>query len=508
MAVNDLTVYKSLVYCIIQKTGLTCIVRYTSNMNRDTTEYIQRQLALGRQRLRKYIASPNGRVYPQRYIFIKTKQYLDIFLRTKAGKRWVIIPGLRGTGKTTILAQSHNYLYKEYGENINLIYFSLNEAVETLGSDLVDVLNEYERLLGESYEVLTKPTFILIDEVQSDPKWAPVLKALVDRTEKVFLVCTGSSAVHLQDTADVTGRRAVMERMYPMSFCEFEMVKNDVYPDKGLKKLILDALYNSRDAEECYARLSSLRLRVDQYWAKVDRSHWRYYLAAGSLPFVLTERSYADISDAILSNMDKVITKDLLQIGKFTQDTVPAIKRLLYILAESDAVSDNKLSEILKITRVTLNNIYDALVKAEVLIRIPPNGQQTTASKKPSKYLFMSPAIRSSLFYIAGSSDTASTREGRLLEDVTGLHFYRTFGALRHGEVVYDSTKGSADFLYKDGVSQIAIEVGKGLKDARQVNATMKRLKCRYGLTISVQPLMLSSDKQSVMVPWDFFALT
>lgn len=477
-------------------------------MNRDVTEYLQRQMALGRQRLRRYIAAANGRVYPQRYIFVKTQQYLNDFLAGHQNKRWVIIPGLRGTGKTTILAQTYYYLYRNHQDEANFLYFSLDEATDTLGASLVDVLNEYERLLGESYEALTKPTIILIDEVQSDPAWASILKALNDRAEKVFIISTGSSAVHLQDTADVTGRRAVMERMYPMNFCEFEMVRNDVYPDKGLKRLLIEAMYSSRDAEECFQRLNELKLRVDQYWTMVDRSHWRYYLAAGSLPFVLSERTFADVSDAILSNIDKVITKDLPQLGKFAPETLPAIKRLLYILAESDAVSDRKMSELIGVSRTTMSNIYDALVQAEVLIRIPPHGQQTSAATKPAKYLFMSSVIRAALFYIAGSSETRDTREGRLLEDVAGLHFYRTFDALRHGEVVYDATQGSADFILRDGTSRIAIEVGRGEKTSRQVTATMKRIKCKYGLTISNAPLSLSADKRSVMVPWDFFALS
>lgn len=420
----------------------------------------------------------------------------------------MIIPGLRGTGKTTILAQTYYYLYKEHRDDINLIYFSLDEATETLGRSLVEVLNEYERLVGQSYEALTKPTFILIDEVQSDAAWAAVLKSLNERAQNVFILCSGSSAVHLQDTADVAGRRAAVERLFPMNFCEFEMVKNDIYPDKGLKKLIVDAMYGSSNAQECHSRLVALQLRVDQYWAKVDRSHWKYYLAIGGLPFVLSERSFADVSDAVLSNMDKVINRDLQQLGKFTPETITAIKRLLYILAESDAISDRKMGELIGVNRITLANIYDALVKAEVLIRIHPNGRQTTVTKKPSKYLFMSSVIRASFFYIAGSTETYHAREGRLLEDVAALNFYRTFGALQHGEVVYDSTKGSADFILKDGVSQIAIEVGRGEKTTRQVDATMKRVRCKYGLTVSATPLSLSSAKDSVMIPWDFFALS
>ena len=477
-------------------------------MDPNVLDYLQRQISLGKQRLRRYVVNPRGVVYPKRNIYIKTKQYVDAFLGGNYDqKRWVIIPGLRGTGKTTILAQTYYDLVNQHDEDINVIYFSLDEVIETMGADLNVLLREYERLLGESYEALTKPTFLLIDEVQSDPKWAAVLKALNERAAKIFLLTSGSSAIHLQDNADIPGRRAKVERLFPMNFCEFEMVQYGHFADKGLKQALKVAVYDSSDAQECYEGLISLKGRVDRYWAQVDRRHWRYYLAAGGLPFALTERTYADIYDAILSSVDKVVTKDIQQLGRFTPETVPVSKRLLFILAETDAISNHKLRELLGVTTVTIANILDVLVQAELLIRIPPQGSQVGATKKPSKYVFMSSAIRAAFYNIAGSSGTSLTREGRLLEDVAGLHFYRTFGVVKQGGVFYDSAEGGADFILKTGQTQIAIEVGRGKKTLRQVHNTMKRTPCKYGITICDEELALSEHKDAVKLPWDYFAL-
>jgi predicted AAA+ superfamily ATPase len=474
-------------------------------MDTNVLDYLQRQMSLGKQRLRRYVVNPRGKEYPKRNIYIRTKKYVDVFMENGyREKRWVIIPGLRGTGKTTILAQTYYELANIYGDDINLLYFSLDEVTETIGSDLNAVLREYERLIGESYEVLTKPTFILVDEVQSDPKWAAILKSLNERAVKVFLICSGSSAVHIQGSADVSGRRAVIERLYPMNFCEFEMVQYGKYADKGLKELLHKAVYDSPDAAAAYRALAELKNRVDRYWAQIDRRHWRYYVAAGSLPFALIERSYADVHDAVLSSVDKVVTKDIQQLGRFSIDTIPVIKRLLFILAESDAISNNKLNELLHVTTVTIANILDVLVQAELLIKVPAQGSQATAAKKPAKYLFMSSVIRAAFYNIAGSTDTTQTREGRLLEDTVGLHLYRKFGA---DGVFYDSAQGGADFIVKNGVNQIAMEIGRGRKTNRQVLSTMKRTKCKYGVTSSSDELALSEDKDVVKVPWDFFAL-
>lgn len=484
-------------------------MQYTRNMDQNELDYLQRQMALGRQRLRRYVINPENNPYPKRNIYIKTKRYLDSFLAGNYDqKRWIIIPGLRGTGKTTILAQTYYELSYQYGDSINLLYFSLNEAVDTIGATISSILYEYERLLGESFEVVSKPTIMLIDEVQSDPKWAPVLKALNERTSKVFLICSGSSAVHLQDDADITGRRAVIERLYPMNFSEFEMVHYHTYPTKGLKNKLKNGLYGSADAESCYNYLLSLKPEVDRYWAKIDRRHWQQYINTGSLPFALTERTVADIYDAVLSSIDKVITKDIQQLGRFTPETIPVVKRLLYVLAESDVISNHKLSAVLGITPITIANILDVLVKAELLIRVYPHGSHITAAKKASKYLFMSSVVRAALYHLAGSASTSATQEGRLLEDVAGLHYYRNFEASGTGQIEYDSAEGGADLILKTSQARIAIEIGRGQKTPRQTLTTMKRISCKYGLVISESQLSISADKTVVMVPWDFFALT
>lgn len=483
------------------------ILRYHSSMNQELLEYLQRQISLGKERLGRYVVSPSGKEYPKRDIYLKTEEYLKAFLKGHYDqKRWVIVPGLRGVGKTTILAQTYFELMK-LGDEVNVLYVSLDEVTETLGGTLKELLVAYERLLGESFESLAKPTIILLDEVQSDPKWAPVLKSLNDRSRNVFLLCSGSSALHLHDTADIAGRRAAVEKLYPLSFCEFEMVKYETYPDKDTKNVLKQALYGSDTAEECFERLKEGEKLVNQYWARIDRQHWSYYLNAGTLPFALAEKNLQNVYDAVLASVDKVITKDIQQLGKFSPDTIPVIKRLLYILAESDAISNIKLAEALGISNLTVASVLDILTKAELLIRVPPLGSQLGATKKPSKYLFMSPSIRAAFFNIAGSAGMSLTREGKLLEDLAGLHFYREFEATGRGAVSYDPAEGGADFVLKLGQQQIVMEIGRGQKSGRQVATTMKRVSAKYGVIVSREPLALIAGERTVVVPQDMFAL-
>ncbi|QQR53299.1 ATP-binding protein [bacterium] len=409
-----------------------------------------------------------------------------------------------------MLAQTYYDVVARYGDSVNLLYFSLDEAIELVGANLNAILNEYESLLGETYEAQNKPTIILIDEVQADPNWAAVLKSLNDRSKRVFLACSGSSAVHIQASADISGRRASVEKLYPLSFCEYEMLARDIYPSSNpsLKQAVKDALYSSTSASEVYKNLKTLEVRVNQYWARADKRHVRHYLAAGSLPFALAERTLPDVYDAVLATVDKVVSRDIQELGKFDADTVLAVKRLLFILAESDAISNIKLSRVLGISHITIATVLDALVQAELLVRVMPQGSALNASKKPSKFLFMSPTIRAAFFSVAGSQGTSMTREGRLLEDVAGLHLYREFASKGAGSITYDSAEGGADFILKIGARrQIAIEVGRGDKTSRQVVTTMQRVKCDYGLSVSDGPLQLLAQNTVVAVPLDYFLM-
>ena len=133
-------------------------------------KYVQNQLVQAPFRLRTYTQDEQGKKYPQRNIYIKIEKYLRDFLHgPNAQDRWIIIPGLRGVGKTTILAQLFLKHHQEAGQQ-RMLYISLDEVVNVLGSSLKDVLTVYERILGESFEKLTAPVFIFIDEAQYDPK--------------------------------------------------------------------------------------------------------------------------------------------------------------------------------------------------------------------------------------------------------------------------------------------------------------------------------------------------
>src|SRR3989338_3048743 len=471
-------------------------------------KYVQNQLVQAPFRLKSYTQDEQGKKYPQRHIYIKIDKYLRDFLHSpNARERWVIIPGLRGVGKTTILAQLFSNHSQESGER-RMLYISLDEVVNVLGSSLKDVLAAYEKILGESFERLTKPVFIFIDEAQYDPKWASVLKSVYDRSNKVFIACSGSSAVSLQTNPDVI-RRAVFQKLFPTSFPEFLMIRDGKFPTKDLKKNIKEALFNAESAKDAYGKLKSIEQNVLSVWASIDRHYIDEYLKIGTLPFAIRVRDEARVYQTITLLLDKVINQDVQSLGRFDAKTLSHIKRVLFLLAESDMVSLQKLATTLETSVNNVANILEILEQAELLIRVMPYGSNTKKVRKPSKYHFMSSAMRSAFLSVAGNEQIFASQKGRLMEDIVAMTLYREFVANSRGSLNYDSVKSGADFILTIAERNIIpIEVGIGEKTGTQVRNTMKKIgSAKYGVVICRNNLALLEDANVVKVPLDFFLL-
>ena len=323
-------------------------------------KYVQNQLVQAPFRLRTYTQDEQGKKYPQRNIYIKIEKYLRDFLHgPNAQDRWIIIPGLRGVGKTTILAQLFLKHHQEAGQQ-RMLYISLDEVVNVLGSSLKDVLTVYERILGESFEKLTAPVFIFIDEAQYDPKWASVLKSVYDRSNKVFVACSGSSAVSLQTNPDVI-RRAIFQKLFQTSFTEFLMIRDGKLSAEDLKKNLKDALFGADSAKDAYEKLQKYDQSVLSTWSSIDRHSVDEYLKIGTLPFAIQMKDEVRVYQTIILLLNKVINQDVQSLGRFDTKTLIYIKRVLFLLAESDIVSIQKLSATLETSVNTVSNILEVL---------------------------------------------------------------------------------------------------------------------------------------------------
>lgn len=86
------------------------------NKREEVLYFLQNQILTNPQRLKNNIEDSAGGKYPKRHAFIKLQKYVAEFMKGNKEQRWVIIPGLRGVGKTTLLSQIYFYCLENYKE--------------------------------------------------------------------------------------------------------------------------------------------------------------------------------------------------------------------------------------------------------------------------------------------------------------------------------------------------------------------------------------------------------
>lgn len=482
--------------------------------NLQVNQYLQNQLNRAPSLLKTYTQDEQGNKYLTRNMFIRVEKLINNFIAGQHEIRMVSIPGLRGVGKTTLLAQLFLQFFPRYSKD--MLYISADQVINELGADLYSVFEEYQKILGIPFEKLDRNLFIFIDEIHFDKKWTAVLKTIYDRSKKIFVICTGSSALSLQSTTDLA-RRVVFEKLYPMSFTEYillktryEFIKDKTvgikYPIRGLKDALKEALFYSSDADQCFSRLAGLQVQVDKYWFGIDSLEVDKFLRFGTMPYALTIKDEQRMHTLTNQQIDRIVERDLPELGKFDTATLATIKNILLLIAGSGEVSVTNLSQILKgISIVTLINVLETLEKAEMLIRVYPYGSTYKKVRKPSKYHFMTPAVRHTLLTIVEGESAFTNHKGWYLEDIVSLSLYREFSQKLASPIFYDSAKDGADFILAFPDRKIPIETGHGKKEINQALSTLEKVNGRYGLVVCDSNLVRKGE--IVKVPLKYFLL-
>lgn len=472
--------------------------------NSQVLAFVRNQLTQSDTLLSSLTNDAQGRELPHRSLYPKVLEYVESFLENRTEPRWVSIAGLRGVGKTTLLAQ----LYTSAETlGVRRLYLSLDRATD-LGFGLAELLDAYETLLGDSFEQSQTPFLLFLDEVQYQPTWARTIKTLFDRARNVFVIATGSSAVALQTNPDID-RRMVLEKLYPLGFSEYAQAKLQKTLPDGLNTRIRSALFASTNAQEVYDGLKKEAKFVTDYWTGINRFEIDRYLKYGSLPFALNLSNEQLIYQQIQRLVENIITKDVTQLNAFDKPTLGKISQLLYAIAGADVVSNAKLATTLDIDPKTVNQALDTLEKTEMLLRVYPYGAHYGQVKKPSKYLFSSSTYRAMYYNLVGSVEQYDHYKGRLLEDVTGVMLFHMFDGLPGASIAYDSAESGADFILTTSMSgeKIVLEVGMGKKGFEQATGTLRKVGGKYGLVVSQTGLGLHADGQCVSVPLEYFLL-
>ena len=420
--------------------------------------------------------------------------------------RWIALTGLRGTGKSTIMYQ----LFEEAKKlDAYVLALSVDEVVNTMGSNIHESIEAFEEIIGKPICGLDKPLFLFLDEVQYDKNWGSTLKIIYDKSFKTFIFSTGSSAILINSNADIA-RRAIYEKMFPLSFVEFNKIKNEGKDIEELSIEMRKIFFESLNAKEVFEGLKSIENKFFQYSWTGNKIEFEKYLHYGSLPFMINLENESIVYDQIKKSVDRVINIDIGYTNKFESETINKIFAILYAIADMDLVNILSLSRDFEISRAKMAEIFSLLEQAEVLHRIFPMGSHCKqVTQKPSKYLFSSPSFRAMFYKTIGNTITEENARGKLLEDLVGMYLYRLCDKNPIFSLTYDSLKGGADFIISMGKKRIVIEVGVNKQEYKQARQTVKSVGANYGVIISekASELEYNEEANTVKIPLKYFIL-
>jgi len=439
-----------------------------------------------------YIYDEDGKPNPTRYIFSYYLALLEKFAsnRLEEIEKINLLSGIRGVGKTTLLAQlyyapkfilpSRKSNYENVlAQNYEIFYLDVSR-LSGEGISLHEFFNYYQEVNNIRFVDLKKKLLILLDEVHYDEKWGLFFKNLFDATKShknILVIATGSSALKIKLNPDLS-RRALLEELYPLKFNEYEILKDNIYPQRGLSDGIVGAILASKDAKELFQFYKNRQNEISKYFSKLPPNAEEDFLYFGGFPFILRLKNKKSIVFELVSGViDKLITKDLLEMRRFSSQTISKIKDLLYLIASSDSTDIDKLCSALKLDYRPVRGVLDALIQAGILVEVKSYGQKFVKVRKPIKFLFISPSLRISIL----NGIIPPEVKGKILEDYLALLFSKDFWkkAKNYGdfEVMYDSSSGGADFVLRIGKDKkIIIEVGFGKESngVKQIENTGK----------------------------------
>ena len=152
--------------------------------------------------------SNKGVKFNHRDDFEEIKSFIDNFIDGNNVNRYIVLPGLRGVGKTTILFQAYEYLINQKNVNPNqILYFSCEELNKIEDCDIYDTIKYYlKEFHNSSFQTVDEKIFLLIDEAHFDKDWSISGKLIHDKSKNIFMICTGSSALNLEYNAEAARR--------------------------------------------------------------------------------------------------------------------------------------------------------------------------------------------------------------------------------------------------------------------------------------------------------------
>ncbi len=241
--------------------------------------------------------------------------------------RLIGLIGARGVGKTTLILQH----IKEHLDPNESLYVTA-EDFYFAEHRLLDLAAQFTKMGGK---------YLFIDEIHKYQDWSKELKLIYDYHPDLKVVFTGSSILDINKGVSDLSRRAIIYKMYGLSFREYlQLFHNIEVP-----------VYSIPDI---------LSHRVETPEMKHPLPLFQSYLEKGYYPFAME-----DAYDFRLTQvLNQTLETDIPQYAGMNVATGRKLKQLLMIVAKSSPFKPN-FSKIAQILEASRNNIADYFLYIE-----------------------------------------------------------------------------------------------------------------------------------------------
>ena len=450
-------------------------------------------------------------IHNPRFMFYTIKDEIDNFIDSNGEyyNRFIMIPGLRGVGKTTILYQIYNYLisYKKIN-NKYILYIDVSDLLSFYDTDINNVFNLFlERIHQTTIVDLDEKIFLFVDEAQLDKNWALYAKLIFDKSFNVFMIFTGSSALDLEANTDAT-RRLIRHPLYPCNFQEYLLLKHNLnLSSNNFKYLIYRG--DKKTVEE--AIKCEIKIKDNFTFLNNDlKLEFKKFLFSQGFPFALSN-SEEDIYRLINDVVKKIIYKDLNNFKHFKNVTPIMISQIVTYLAikKPGDTSNVKIAQSLGISSKTVASILDILELSQLIFSVNAYGSAGKMLKKPKEHFFLTPSIKTAINYNLGRYNIRNDNCFAVLaENLVASIFHKlSCEAMSSLALFYDPKKKGVDFLVKHIDRVIPVEVGIGKKTKSQLTIAMNRYDADFGILVSNRTDSIKMIDNVIYIPLHLFAL-
>lgn len=314
----------------------------------------------------------------QNFIRINNREYVRYFLRTYPLKnRFSIVVGQRGVGKTTAIIQHILSSYKNDIFTNSALYIQADHFLVG-GQSLYEIAEQFYNLGGE---------MICFDEIHKYPNWSTELKSIYDTFPKLTILASGSSALEIYKGSRDLSRRAVLYKMFGMSFREFIEIELGInLKSAGLENIIND---HQRIAD-------SITTTVEKKGKKI-LALFKSYLEYGYYPYFREYRNRELFYITLEQNIHTTLENDLMAIyPSLSGNSIKKIKKLLMIIASSVPFTPDlkKLKTTLDIgDERTLKTYLKYLEDAGIIQTVSKGGRGLKELEKPEKIYLNNPNL-------------------------------------------------------------------------------------------------------------------